>query len=140
MTAINYSDLAELPVAIQEQVKIKDAVAKAKRSKYGNIKTEIDGIKFDSKKEAQRYLELMALYKAGEIQDLKLQRVFTLQEGFVTPDGERIQPIRYIADFVYTQDGIQVVEDVKSKATKDNAVYKLKKKMMAEKGHIIVEV
>ena len=137
---LTFNDLTELPPAIQEQVKIKDAVQKAKRSKYGNVKTEVNGIKFDSKKEARRYEELVALQNAGAIEGLKLQRGFTLQEGFVTPEGERIQPIRYVADFVYVQDGIEVIEDVKSKATKENAVYKLKKKMMAEKGHHINEV
>lgn len=138
--AINYDDLTELPPAIQEQVKIKDAVKKAKRTKYGNIKTAVNGIKFDSKKEAERYTELVKLLKAGEISDLKLQRTFTLQEAFITPEGERIAAIKYVADFVYTQDGIQVIEDVKSKITKENAVYKLKKKLMAEKGHYIQEV
>lgn len=137
---VTFNDIDELPPKIRDQVKIKDAVQKAKRSKYGNIKTEINGIKFDSKKEARRYTELMELYKAGKIEGLKLQRAFTLQEAFTTPEGERVQAIRYIADFVYEQDGITIVEDVKSAATKNNAAYKLKKKMMAARGYIIQEV
>lgn len=137
---VTFNDIDELPPKIRDQVKIKDAVQKAKRSKYGNIRTEINGIKFDSKKEARRYTELLELYKAGKIEGLKLQRVFTLQEAFTTPEGERVQAIKYIADFVYEQDGITVVEDVKSAATKNNAAYKLKKKMMAARGYIIQEV
>lgn len=137
---VTFNDIDELPPKIRDQVKIKDAVQKAKRSKYGNVKTEINGIKFDSKKEARRYTELLELYKAGKIEGLKLQRAFTLQEAFTTPDGERVQAIRYIADFVYEQDGIMIVEDVKSAATKNNAAYKLKKKMMAARGYIIQEV
>lgn len=137
---VTFNDIDELPPKIRDQVKIKDAVQKAKRSKYGNIKTEINGIKFDSKKEARRYTELLELYKAGKIEALKLQRAFTLQEAFTTPDGERVQAIKYIADFVYEQDGIMIVEDVKSAATKNNAAYKLKKKMMAARGYIIQEV
>ena len=137
---VTFNDIDELPPKIRDQVKIKDAVQKAKRSKYGNIRTEINGIKFDSKKEARRYIELLELYKSGKIEGLKLQRVFTLQEAFTTPEGERVQAIRYIADFVYEQDGITIVEDVKSAATKNNAAYKLKKKMMAARGYIIQEV
>lgn len=53
-----------------------------KYNKYGNIKTVIDGIKFDSKRESERYLELKLLEKAGEISDLKLQPRFILQHGF----------------------------------------------------------
>mgnify|MGYP003335992513 CR=1 FL=1 len=137
---ITYSNIDELPPKVREQVKIKDAVQKAKRSKYGNVKTEINGIKFDSKKEARRYIELLELSKAGQITGLKLQRTFTLQEAFKTPEGEKVAAIKYVADFVYEQDGILVVEDVKSEITKNNAAYKLKKKMMAERGFIIQEV
>lgn len=137
---LQFENVEELPENIREQVKIKDAVQKAKRSKYKNIKTTVNGIKFDSKKEARRYCELIELYKAGQIEGLKLQRVFTLQEAFTTPEGERVQAVKYIADFIYYQDGMLIVEDVKSPATKNNAAYKLKKKLMADKGFYICEV
>ena len=52
------------------------------RSKYNARKTEIDGIKFDSAKEAARYAELKLLRDAGKIKDLQLQVPFVLQEGF----------------------------------------------------------
>lgn len=100
------------------------------RTKYGNRKTQIDGITFDSVKEANRYAELRLLEKAGEISDLELQSPFLLQPGFVHK-GKKYQPIKYVADFIYTdKDGAKVVEDVKSPATRKDKVYQLKKKMM----------
>lgn len=102
------------------------------QNKYHNKPTEIDGIKFQSKKEARRYAELKLLQKAGEISDLELQKPFILQPGFVH-EGKKIQPIKYVADFVYTDikaRRINVVEDVKSPATRKDKVYQLKKKMM----------
>ena len=91
-----------------------------------------NGIRFDSKREAARYQELYQLWKAGVIKDLKLQHAFVLQDGFTTPDGERIRAIEYRADFTYMQDGELVVEDVKSKATK-TPVYEIKRKMLADR-------
>lgn len=106
-------------------------------SKYGNKKTTVNGITFDSQKEANRYVELMLMVRAGEISELKLQPEFTLQEAFITPYGERIRAVKYIADFSY-KDGVQtVVEDVKGCMTKE---YEIKKKLMAGKGIKIVEI
>ena len=112
------------------------------RSKYGAIKESRGSIEFDSRKEAARFDELMLRLKAGQIRDLRLQVQFTLKESYVTPEGERIRAIRYIADFSYLANmgdrWVYVVEDVKSKATK-TAVYRMKKKLMHEKFGIIVE-
>ena len=112
------------------------------RSKYGAIKESRGNIQFDSRKEAARFDELMLRLKAGQIRDLRLQVQFTLKESYVTPEGERIRAIRYIADFAYYANvgdrWVYVVEDVKSKATK-TAVYRMKKKLMHEKFGIIVE-
>lgn len=92
-------------------------------SKYGNIKTvTLDGIQHDSIKEAKRWWELKLLERAGEIQDLQRQVKYEL---LPKQDGER--PVYYIADFVYTENGKKVVEDVKGMRTKE---YKLKRKMM----------
>lgn len=92
-------------------------------SKYGNIKTRTsDGILHDSIKEANRWCELNLLLRAGKIQDLQRQVKFEL---IPKQDGERA--VSYIADFVYTENGETVVEDVKGVRTKE---YKLKKKMM----------
>lgn len=92
-------------------------------NKYGNKKTVTsDGIKHDSIKEAKRWCELKLLERAGMIQNLERQVKYEL---LPKQDGER--PVYYIADFVYTENGKKVVEDVKGMRTKE---YKLKKKMM----------
>lgn len=96
-----------------------------KRSKYGNKKTEIDGIIFDSAKEAKRYVELRYLLKAGELKYLERQVEFELQVN-----GEKVAS--YFADFVYGKNGKMIVEDVKSRFTKGLAVYRLKKKLMLQ--------
>ena len=112
------------------------------RNKYGNRKVTIDGYTFDSTKEANRYMELKFLLATHKIRDLELQKPFILQESFQGKDGKWVRDIRYIADFYYfdNEKDEWVIEDVKSSATKDNAVYKLKKKMMAYKGLYITEV
>jgi hypothetical protein len=95
---------------------------KPKRSKYNNVKTEVDGIEFDSRKEAKRFKELKILLKAGEIGFLARQVVFDLSQG-------GIQTITYKADFVYTDSrtGLTVVEDCKGFATKE---FKKKARLM----------
>ena len=113
--------------------------AGAVRPKYGNRKTAVNGILFDSAKEARRYCELMALLEAGQISDLRLQRNFTLTEGYTDTGGKRVKPIVYRADFVYISDGREVVEDVKSRGTRTKE-YLLKKKLMKNKGIEITEI
>lgn len=110
-------------------------------NKYNNRKVELDGHKFDSQKEMRRYAELKLLQEAGEISDLHMQVAYELQPGFYDNEGKRQQAIKYVADFVYLdKEGKTVIEDVKSPATRKNAVYRLKKKMMAYKGWYIKEV
>ena len=104
-----------------------------KKNKYGNQKVVVDGYKFDSKKEANRYFELKILQLAGEISGLKMQEPFLLEV-----EGKKVA--KYIADFVYLRKGQQVVEDVKSSATRKLSTYRLKKKLMfAIHGITIVE-
>lgn len=93
-------------------------------SKYHAVKEVVDGITFASKHEASRYRQLKLMEKAKAIQDLKLQVKFPLIKK--SPYGREI---RYIADFVYYEDGKLVVEDTKGYRTD---VYKLKKRLMAE--------
>lgn len=94
---------------------------KARKGKYNNIKTEVDGLLFDSKKEAARYIELKHLVRAGQISDLQRQVKFKLEVN-----GEKI--CNYLADFTYTNHrGENVTEDVKGILTD---VYRLKKKLM----------
>ncbi len=91
-------------------------------SKYRNKKTQMDGIVFDSKKEAYRYVELRLLEGAGKITSLVLQRKFVFPLKY---DSGR--KITYRADFSYFEDGLEVIEDVKGMKT---MVYKMKKAMM----------
>lgn len=99
-------------------------------SKYLNKKTVIDGVTFDSKKEAARYRQLRLLEKAGRVADLRLQVPYELLPKQKRADGETEACVRYVADFVYTEDGRQVVEDVKSDATRRLQLYVLKRKPM----------
>ena len=102
-------------------------------SKYNSRKTVIDGITFDSKKEAKRYIELKKKQDEGEITDLRLQVPFELVPSFtIEIDGKkrRRRNIRYIADFTYYENGQKVVEDVKGRKTE---IYKLKKKLFEYK-------
>ena len=117
-------------------------IQKSQRSKYGNIKCKIDGYTFDSQKEGRRYAELKILLRKGLISNLELQKEFELQPAFRDPEGNAVRAIRYKADFCYTDNetGRTIVEDVKSEATRKDAVYKIKKKMMAYRGIIIKEV
>ena len=106
---------------------------------YRNKKVEYDGLKFDSKAERDRYIELTLLERMGEIRDLATQVPFVLVGSQITPEGRK-RPIVYKADFVYTdaRSGEQVVEDVKGVRTD---VYALKKRLMwKEYGIWIKEV
>ena len=97
-------------------------------------------IRFDSRKEANRYNELVSMQKASQIANLRLQVHFSLMGAFTTSEGVKVRGIEYIADFTYEQDGKLVIEDVKSEATRKDPVYVMKKKLMAAKGHMIKEV
>lgn len=101
----------------------------AKPSKYKNTKVVIDGHAFDSKKEGKRYIDLKLMQRAGQIQDLQMQVVFVLVESVVL-DGRKKPDMRYIADFVYVQGGLKIIEDVKSLATRKLTAYRQKKHLM----------
>ena len=108
-----------------------------KRQKYGNSKVTIDGIRFDSKREAQRWQELRLMERAGRITDLRRQVKFVLIPSQRGEDGKVIEKqVAYIADFVYLKDGRTVVEDSKGYRTE---VYRLKKKMMLYFFHIRIQ-
>lgn len=106
--------------------------------KYHNRKVTIDGITFDSKKEANRYQELKLLQASGEISGLLLQVKYILIPPQYEPNtigkrggvkkGKMIErECSYIADFVYQEKGETVVEDTKGMRTKD---YIIKRKLM----------
>lgn len=108
-------------------------------SKYRNEKVYLDGIKFDSNRECQRYIELKTMLNAGLIKDLELQKRFVLQDGY-SINGHKVRPITYKADFVYfdVKSHKIVVEDVKGMRTD---VYKIKKKLFEYKFRMqIVEI
>ena len=112
--------------------------------KYGTQKTEIDGMKFDSKHEANRWTELKYMERAGLITDLQRQVTFVLIPVQRDYKGKVIErSVKYIADFVYcANDGNgweQVVEDAKSPVTRTNAVYKIKKKLMLSRFGIQIK-
>lgn len=101
------------------------------RRKYGNRKVKIGDESFDSEAEYERYCQLRFLERGGVIQDLQRQVSFLLLPSQKDDDGKVIErPVKYVADFVYQEDGKTVVEDVKSPVTIDNPEYKLKRKMM----------
>lgn len=107
-------------------------------SKYNATPTTVNGVRFDSKKEADRFRELLLMLRAGVISDLRLQHNITLIEGWKTVDGETIRPEVYKADFSYIKDGRRVYEDTKGVKTH---VFLLKRKQVLDKHGIkIVEV
>lgn len=124
-------------------------------SKYRSKKVEVDGIQFDSKKEANRYLELKLLERSGQIQNLRMQVPFELIPNqyeehieFTKTGKEKIvkklveRKCSYIADFVYEEDGKTVVED--AKGFRDSTAYALfviKRKLVLQLyGIKVVEV
>lgn len=107
-------------------------------SKYHSKKVTINGNAFDSRKEAKRYQDLLLLERAGAISELQRQVEFELIPAQREPDtvgvrgairkGKVIErAVKYVADFVYYENGKKVVEDVKGYKTPE---YKLKKKLM----------
>ena len=105
-------------------------IKQPKKSKYNNKKVIVDGIQFDSQKEAEYYCRLKLLKQAGEIKDFGLQPRYVLQPGF-EKNGEKFKPITYIADFVITNnDGTTDVVDIKGVETQ---VFKIKKKLFEYK-------
>jgi len=111
-----------LPVKPQSKRKRKSK----SKSKYNNQKTIVDGIKFDSKKEAEYYCQLKLLKQAGKIKDYRLQPRYELQPAF-EKNGKKYRAITYIADFaIINNDGTTEVVDIKGVETQ---VFKIKKKL-----------
>lgn len=142
------ADLQRMGPEAQRQVMEKlGIVGKTKAPKYHNQPDSRGNLRFDSKKEARRYDELMLMLKAGQIRNLRLQQQYTLQESYITETGERVRAIHYVADFAYerptapdkygTVFWLPVVEDVKSRATK-TAQYEMKKKLLRERFNLTI--
>lgn len=120
-------------------------------NKYHNRKvTTSDGIQHDSQKEARRWCELRLLERAGKITDLQRQVEFELipaqyenyerysKKGGKLADGMRLVERKccYVADFVYIENGVKVVEDTKGVKTKD---YIIKRKLMLYVHHVRIK-
>lgn len=105
-------------------------------SKYHAKKTVVDGITFDSKREANRYGELKLLERAGAIKGLHRQVRYELIPAF-DAGGKHYRPTSYVADFVYTdcKTGEKIVEDCKGYRTD---VYRLKAKLFAHKFGVAI--
>ena len=112
------------------------------RTKYRSSKIEIDGITFDSKKEAKRYQELKDMAFRGDITDLQIQVKYVLipqqrEPDSITPNGRKVKgkilerECSYYADFVYKKNGETIVEDVKGmKIGAAYSLFSIKRKLM----------
>ena len=120
-------------------------------SKYHSKKVTYNGMIFDSKKECKRYKELALLEKVGQIENLRCQVKFELLPSYIEnyprysektgkrlKDGTRTieKAVNYIADFVYIENGQQVVEDTKGMRTPE---YVIKRKLMLWVHHIKIK-
>jgi hypothetical protein len=121
MARISISEAKKMGIKIPKDLERQDR-------KYKNLKPQIDGITFDSQKEANYYCELKIRKRIGEIEDFELQPGFLLQEGFRDKLGKWHRPIKYRADFrVKYFDGREEIIDTKGKRT---ASYQIKKKLL----------
>lgn len=100
---------------------------------------KVNGIEFDSQSEADRYVELLVLQKAGVISDLVVQPHFDLIPAQKVPGKRGFRPHGYTADFQYVRDGQTIVEDVKSKRTREERDYIINRKLMWMLHGIYVE-
>lgn len=163
---MNYKNIEDMPPGMrrlyEQQVAQKERATEAKKrlaeltqaaegkpkreSKYNAKPTErlLDNgavIRFDSKKEAAYYDQLCVLQMAGVVRNIRLQVQFLLKPAYTDgKTGERFRAISYLADFTFEKLNDNIWEyhivDVKGRKTKD---YALKRKIMADMGHIIEE-
>lgn len=103
-----------------------------KHKKYKKYKNDpqiimIDNreVKFDSKKELNRYFILKTMEDANLISELELQPKFLLTET-IRHNDKTYSKSHYIADFRYKKDGVVIVEDVKSPITSRDPTYRVK--------------
>lgn len=137
--SLRYASAAEMPAGMRaayerqaqprQVLPERDVVPPKKRSKYGAKKVEVDGIKFDSAKEARRYQQLLLEMRAGTV------RWFTMQVPFWLEGG-----VKFVIDFqIQYADGRLVFEDTKSEATMLQAYRNKKKQFKARYGLDVVE-
>jgi len=112
----------------------------AKRSKWGNVPTTVDGHRFASKKEATHYAGLKLLADGGLITNLQLQPRFTLHDAYVDSNGDKVRAVVYVADFMWIDAKTGRTHVLDSKGVKTD-VFKIKEKLFRAKyPEIIFEV
>lgn len=113
-----------------------------RKAKYRNVPVVVDGVRFDSKREAARWAELQRLERLGTISTLRRQVPFVLAKSVHLEGEKRAKPaIRAVIDFVYFQDNATILEDVKSSITAATGVWRLKKHLIkALYGHDVREI
>lgn len=123
-------------------------LGKKKVGRYGNVRKPVhDGIRFDSKREFLRYMDLKILERAGEIRDLKVHPKYPITIGgieiriYSKRYHKTGRHLTYEADFSYwhVEDRRRVVEDVKMASGHRTEVYKIKKALMKAMGYDIEE-
>jgi hypothetical protein len=125
---------AAIPVDPIREKAVAELLGEMRTSKYGVAPASdrtVDGIRFDSKAEMQRWFELQLLQRAGQISDLARQPTFQLIAPFTDSEGKHHRGVRYVADFIYSEGGRIVVEDVKGVRT---AEYRIKRQLFAMKN------
>jgi hypothetical protein len=128
MVSLSWDHLSPAVKRLNSQ--LKDVLKAEKKSKYHSKKVMIDGITFDSQKEANRYCDLLLEQRAGLVDRIELQPSFLLQAGYMD-SGKKVRDMYYVADFqVWYKDGRIVVIDTKGFKTQ---VYRMKKKLFRRK-------
>ena len=115
------------------------------QNKFRNKPTTVDGIRFDSKREAKRYQQLKLLERAGEISGLELQPKFTFRAVSgeeirypPTKSGARGRVLRYTADFAYIEKGERIIEDVKGGQATQTQAFRIRAALMYSCHGIII--
>ena len=124
------------------------------KGRYGNVRKPVhDGIRFDSKREFLRYMDLKLLERADEIRELKVHPKFPIIIGGIpimvssNQHNKWDRHLTYEADFEYlrrvpgstSNEWATVIEDVKMASGHRTGTYKIKKALMRAMGHNIEE-
>lgn len=120
-------------LALNAELFAAPAKPEAKRNKYAATKVILDGMTFDSKKEARRYCDLQEMRIRQEIATLRMQVKYVLQEAIVDGNGQKQRAITYTADFVYEKDGKTYIEDVKSEITARSESFRVRWRLLLAK-------
>jgi len=105
--------------------------------RYRNQPVIVDGVRYASKKQYDRWCQLKMLEKAGKVSNLRREVPFVLAPA-VTLNGRKKPPLKYYADAVYIENEKEVVEDTKSAITRKDPVYRIKIHLMASVHQIAV--